>query len=69
MSALARRAEGLSIKISKQSTITAQFGQCFLKSIGRVFLSTSLSGHMMKCFSLLKRMSITVLNIREMVER
>ena len=47
------------MKISKQSIIATQMGQFFLKSIGRVFRSISLSGHTIKNLRRTYKTSIT----------
>ena len=53
---------------SKQLMIVTHFGQYNLKSIGRVFLNTSLSGQKIRNFSLGYKTSKTLANIRETVE-
>ena len=52
--------DGRSMKISKQSIMTAHFGKCLQKSMGSVFLRTSHSGHSINFLSLTYRISITL---------
>ena len=52
--ALAMRHE-VSWPVNEQSIITTHFGQCFRKSMGRVFLNTSHDGQMIRYFILFGR--------------
>ena len=66
--ALARRSVGRSMNISKQSIITTHFGQCFRKSMGRVFLNTSRDGQTIRHFKRTNKTSRMLENIRQTVD-
>ena len=64
---VARGFKGRSKNISKQSIMTTQFGQCLLKSSGRVLRRASLSGQMTKGLSLWYSTFTTCRNMPETV--